>query len=178
MNLRLAILRRVHHRTIVHLIYLIWGVIVEHDVVFADDGSAISSSVWNERHLILLVIHLLLGASVLCVFLKHVVNFVHIFVIWLFLWRILISWSVISTTSCNGVHTIFVRWKFDAINIKLLGVMCRWLSPTWGIVNMLISNGIGSFHLLILKVHRINNILTLRVYLVVGVSSTCSRRSS
>ena len=93
--------------------------------------------------------------------------------IWLFLWRILISWSVKTTSCTNGVSTIFVRGELDAIYIKLLRVMSRWFSSPWGIVNMLVSNSIGSFNLLILSVHRINYIkliLTLRVWdLVVTV---------
>ena len=84
MNLRLNILRRVNRRTIVSLIHFIRGV-VEHNIVFADDRSTVSSTIRNKRHLILLVTHLLLGSSVLCIFFKHVVYFVHIFVIWLLL---------------------------------------------------------------------------------------------
>ena len=69
MNLGLIILRRVDDRAIAGLIYFVCSVIIEHDVVLADDGSTVSSSVRNERHLVLLLCtHLLLGAPILCVF--------------------------------------------------------------------------------------------------------------
>ena len=115
-------------RTIAGLIVLIGGIVTKHNVFFTNDGSPVSSTILHVLCdlliMVLVVVYLLLGATVLCVLFQHIVNFIHIFVIWLFVCRILISWSVMSATPwTNDAPTIFVRQKLDAIHINLLRVM-------------------------------------------------------
>ena len=82
---------------IARLIVLIGGIVIKHNVFFTNDGSLVASVILHVlcdlliMVLVLVVVYLLLGTTVLCVLFQNIVNFIHIFLIWLFVCRILIS---------------------------------------------------------------------------------------